>query len=244
MVDHTRLPRREAPLHGVSPEASGDVIDLLIPVLGRPQNAQPLVESIHAATSVPHTILFVCSRGDDAQIEACKTTNSVVLLIDGGDFEYARKINHAAVYPLRKKAHEFVFLGADDIHFHDGWDLAALEVHENTGKPVIGTNDLGNPTVMAGRHATHNLVHRSYIERGTIDEPGKLLHEGYHHNYCDTEFIDTARSRNAWVFAPGSHVEHLHYIWHKGKDDDIYAKGRAMYGPDGRTYRDRKRLWR
>lgn len=220
------------------------MIDILVPVLGRPQNAKPLVDSIHAATENPHTILFICSRGDDEQIEACKETNSVVLLIDGGDFEYARKINHAATWPLRKKPHEFVFLGADDLRFLPGWDRHAIRVYRDTQMPVVGTNDLGNPTVMKGRHATHSLVHRSYVERGTIDEPGKLLHEGYHHNYCDTEFCETAKRRNAFVFAFDSHVEHLHPFWHKGEDDTIYEKGRRMYGPDRRTYTRRRRLWR
>ncbi len=212
------------------------MIDLLIPVLGRPASAQPLVDSIHAATTVPHTILFVCSRDDIAQIEACRQTGAVVVLSDDG--RYAPKINQAAVFPHSNTPSEWVFLGADDLTFHPSWDEAALAV----GSLVVGTNDLGNPTVMSGKHATHSLVARDYITEGTFDEPGKLLHEGYEHNFVDNEFIATAKARGVWAFAFDSHVEHNHPFWRKGQDDDIYKKGRLTYKQDGQTWKVRQRM--
>lgn len=219
------------------------MIDLLIPVLGRPQNAQPLVDSIHAATTVPHTIYFICTLGDEAQIEACKGTGAVTLLLGPGHSEYARKINHGIGWSAESGlAQEFVFLGADDLRFHPAWAENAL-AHYSEQTRVIGTNDLGNATVMAGKHSTHSLVHRSYVKVGTIDEPGKLLHEGYDHNYVDTEFIETAKSRGEFVFAAGSHVEHLHPFWHKGPDDVIYRKGRKKVNRDASTFNRRRRLW-
>ena len=220
------------------------MIDILIPVLGRPQNAKPLVESIHAATTVGHTCIFLATPGDTEQIEACKRTNAVTHLVAGDDFQYARKINAGAVFDYRNTPHEFMLLAADDLRFKPGWDVAAIRVWEETGKPVIGTNDLGNATVMKGLHATHSLVHRSYLEQGTIDEVGKLLHEGYHHNFCDTEFIDTAKHRDAFVFAADSHVEHLHPFWRKGPDDMIYRRGRKTFPRDRQTYLKRRSLWR
>ncbi len=216
------------------------MIDLLIPVLGRPQNAQPLVDSIHEATSVPHTILFVCSRDDHAQIEACKATGAVVLLSDDG--RYAPKINLAATFAHSNTPSEWVFLGADDLRFHPRWDTIAVNIGKTAAAVVVGTNDLGNPTVMSGKHATHSLVHRTYIKWGTFDEPGKLLHEGYEHNFVDNEFIATAKARGEWAFASASHVEHLHPFWRKGTDDHIYAKGRQTYKQDGQTWKVRQRL--
>lgn len=216
------------------------MIDILVPVLGRPQNAQPLVDSIHAATSVPHTIIFLCTRGDERQIEACKQTGAIVHLVEPGPCEYARKINIGA--NLDYTDHEWLFLGADDLRFHEGWDEAALEAGAG-GQRVIGTNDLGNATVMAGKHATHSLVHRSYADLGTIDAPGpKLLHE-YEHNYCDTEFVATAQHRGEWVFAADSHVEHLHPFWKKGADDEVYRKGRKKVNRDSGLFRQRRHLW-
>ncbi len=212
------------------------MIDILIPVLGRPQNAQPLVDSIRQNTILPYTIVFICSRGDDAQIEACKQTQARVLLVDGGDHEYARKINHAAVHDTLDG--EWLFLGADDLTFHPQWDTAAVAFCAL----VTGTNDLGNPTVMSGKHATHSLVARDYIAEGTFDEPGKLLHEGYHHNWVDSEFCATAKARGVWAFASESHVEHNHPFWRKGTDDDIYKAGRKTYHQDAQLWKVRQRL--
>ena len=219
------------------------MIDLLIPVLGRPQNAQPLVDSIRENTTVPHTVYFLCTRGDEPQIEACKATKCPTILVEPGRHEYARKINYGVEWSAEHfPGNEFVFMGADDLRFHPAWAERAVAYFSKRTR-VIGTNDLGNRTVMEGRHSTHSLVHRSYVALGTIDEPGKLLHEGYDHNYVDTEFIGTAMHRDEFAFAAGSHVEHLHPFWHKGPDDVIYRKGRKTVNRDRGTFNRRKRLW-
>ena len=136
--------------------ACAKMIQILIPVLGRPANAQKVADSVHAATATEHIIVFCATRRDEEEIEACKLTGSIVHLVDGGHGEYARKINSAIEADYAGA--EWSFTGADDLAFHPNWDLAAL-AREG---PVIGTNDLGNPTVKAGKHATHSLVHRSY----------------------------------------------------------------------------------
>ncbi len=218
------------------------MIDILIPVLGRPKNAAKVAQSISTHTRVPHTTIFLCSRHDDAEIEACADTGCVTWLVS--DERYAPKINEGVKVELGGEPSEFVFLGADDLAFHDGWDLEAIARFEETDKPVIGTNDLGNPTVIAGRHATHSLVHRSYIEQGTIDDSTILLHEGYDHNWVDTEFIETAMMRDSFTFAFESHVEHLHPFWKKGPTDVIYKRGQKHYHHDHRLFRERRRLWR
>jgi hypothetical protein len=218
------------------------MIDILVPVLGRPQNAQPLVSSIDRNTKVPHTTVFVCTRGDEAQIEACKQTGCVVHLVDDGDHQYARKINAGIAADYGRG--DFFFLAADDLKFHPRWDVKAIAAFENAGAPVVGTNDMGNATVIAGRHSTHTLVHRSYLERGTVDDPTVLLHEGYHHNFVDTEFIETAKWRRAFVSAYDSRVEHLHPFWRKAPDDVIYRRGRVFYHEDGELFKQRSRLWR
>lgn len=115
---------------------------------------------------------------------------------------------------------------------------------EDTTVGVVGTNDLGNPRVIAGKTATHSLVTRAYVgEHGTVDEPGKVLHEGYQHNFCDTEFVETAKRRGAWAFAGDSVVEHLHPHWSKGDDDETYRRGQAGFEVDRRLHARRRRLW-
>lgn len=226
------------------------MIDVLIPVLGRPQAIAPLADSIVTTSFVPVAIVFLCSPDDEEATEECVRlahafhqirVRSVAWPAGAGD--WAKKINLGY---LETRA-PFLLLGATDLRFHRGWDAEALRVAEAENAGVIGTNDLGNPTVMRGAHSTHPLVRRSYIdEQGTIDEPGKILHEGYEHQWVDTELVATAKARGRWAFADGSHVEHLHPIWGKGVMDETYEKALASTSArrDQRLYARRSRLWK
>lgn len=217
-------------------------VAILIPVLNRPGRVQPLIESIREADEpgIKTRPVFVCSDGDRAEIRAVETAGLEPLILHRpGKCEYARKINLGAA----ATDEPWVFLGADDLRFHPGWARAALIEHDRTGCLVVGTNDLGNPAVKAGRHATHSLVHRDYLAHGTIDEPGLLLHEGYDHNSVDVEFVETARVRGQFVFAADSHVEHLHRLWGKAPFDQTYRKGMRTATADKRLFQQRRKLW-
>jgi hypothetical protein len=223
------------------------VIGILIPVLGREKAIRPLLESIENSTSVEWALLFLCSPGDSTA-DVCAgftrgTSHMNTYIVgwspeEGGD--WARKINMGA-FELEEP---FVLLGATDLKFHPGWDVEALKVAEETGAGVIGTNDMGNATVMRGDHSTHPLVRMSYVdEYGTIDEHGKILHEGYSHQWPDTELVETAKARGQWAFAANSRVEHLHPFWHKGQMDSTYEKALSTSAEDHRLFGKRRRLW-
>lgn len=216
------------------------MIAIIVPVLRRPQNAQPLVDSLDESGANAH-LLFVCSPSDDEGFAAAESTECDVIVsgFDVGPGDWARKINLAF---CRTDA-PYLLLSADDLRFHPGWDTAALELAEQ-GYGVIGTNDLGNGEVMRGNHSTHPLVSRHYIDAcGTIDECGKVVHEGYTHNFVDVELVETAKARGAWAFAEGSHVEHRHHLWGKGEDDATYRLGREHYAEDQRLLASRRKLW-
>jgi hypothetical protein len=221
------------------------VIAILVPVLRRPSSAAPLAASLAEATTVPHRLVFVCNSSDREQVRACEDTGADIILApwQPGKADWARKINLA--YRLTEEP--YLLLGADDLRFHPGWDMAALGPRSPFNDPavgVVGTNDLGNPTVKAGKHSTHPIVRRSYAdEHGTVDGPRKAVSEAYWHNWCDTELVQTAKARSAWAFCPESRVEHLHWAWHKGADDEVYALGRQHYADDARLYRRRQKLW-
>ena len=86
---------------------------------------------------------------------------------------------------------------------------------------------------------------RSYIEEfGTIDERGKVLHEGYEHEYVDNEFIETAKHRGEFIHAEHAIVEHLHPDWGKAEVDDTYRLGRSQTNRDKALFRKRRKLWR
>lgn len=223
-------------------------ITILVPVLNRPQNAEPLYASILEASVEAHRVIFLCSPWDQEEILACDATGAEVSIMEfeNGPGDWAKKIN----YGFTLTQSDFCLLGADDLRFHPAWDVIAVEVAERSGAGVIGTNDLGNATVMRGLHSTHPLVRRAYAEeQGTIDEPGKCLHEGYSHQWVDTELVETAKMRGQWAFAKGSHVEHLHPFWSdgngskKGKMDSTYEQALSTSKEDHAHYQSRQQLW-
>ena len=204
------------------------MIDVLIPVLARPQNAAKVAESLKV-TREPYRLVFICSPNDHEQIKASRAqAETWVVPWKPGAGDYARKINWAA----RQTDSEWIFTGADDIIFHADWDEAALR----DGHRVIGTNDLHNPSVKAGTHATHFLIARSWLE-----ERGEIFHEGYDHWYVDNELVNVARKQGEWGFAADSHVEHLHPHWGLAEPDDTYRKGTRRARQDAALYRSRRR---
>ena len=180
------------------------MIDIIIPTLGRPERVASVVENVHKATASPHRIVFVCEAHDEATVAA------------------VRALGHEPVFNKRTKNYqgavntayaetdgEWLFCGADDLNFAFEWDCA---FPLNPGARVLGTNDLYNAYVLKGWHSTHSLVHRSYLDElgGVVDEgPGSFLAECYDHNFCDTEFIATAKMRGEFRPCLSAVVEHL-----------------------------------
>lgn len=152
--------------------------------------------------------------------------------------DYARKINVGA----RASKEPLLFLGASDIKFHENWFENAMK-HVDAGAQVVGTNDLGNPRVIRGLHATHSLVTREYANLGTIDKPRTVLSEEYVHEYVDDEFVETAKSRGVFAMAMDSVVEHMHPAFGKGKWDASYRETNKRLAQGYRVYKKRRALW-
>lgn len=214
-------------------------VAILVPVLRRPHRVVPLLESIEATTVEPHRVLFLCTEGDVAEIAAVEAAGCDHIDIRWARGDYARKINVG----YRSTTEPLLFLAADDVKFHPGWLEAACE-QLTDGVGVVGTNDLGNPRVLRGVHSTHSLVTRAYVDKyGTIDERGKVLHEGYWHEYCDDEFVETSWKREAWAFAKQSVVEHLHPSWGKAPTDRLYDQNHRRMVDGKRLFLERRHLW-
>lgn len=216
------------------------MIDVLVPVLGRPWNVAPLVESFLATTSQDE-LHFICTPGDDEQIAACVDSGQNVLVVEwpAAKGDYGRKMN----YGFRETKRPYLLLAADDVTFTAGWRQAAFACAGDFG--VIGTNDMASKHVMSGRSSTHPLVRRSYIEvyGGSYDGPGWLIHEGYDHNFSERELVELAQKRGQWVFCKGSVIKHRHPLWHTEEWDDTYRKAMKNFHKDQRLFSHRQRRY-
>lgn len=221
---------------------------IVAPVLSRPQNARPLVESLVTATEASWRLVFVCTPGDTAQITACDDlagfagVDVFVVGWPAGRGDFARKTNYA----FEMTAEPYVLLGADDLVFRPGWDRAALAVAREFDVGVVGTNDRANPTVIAGRHSTHPLVARAYVDAhgGYVDGLGKVYFEGYDHQFVDTELCATAQARGCYAHVHGAVVEHRHPIFDRTVPrDETYRKGQAEGAADRALFASRRHLW-
>jgi glycosyltransferase involved in cell wall biosynthesis len=217
---------------------------VLVPVLGRPQNVEPVLQSIGKNTLIPHRVLFLCSPEDEIEIAAVQAAGAEHLIMPfrTGRGNYARKINRG----FDASDEPWAFLAADDLNFHPGWDERALETFTRAGAGVIGTQDLGNPRVKRGHHSTHSLVSRAYIDQygsGTVDNSGRVLCELYSHQFVDNELVETAKTRGQFAFSPKSVVEHLHPHWGHTEMDDTYAKALQDGSHDGSLYVRRSHLF-
>ena len=225
------------------------MIDILVPVLGRPQNARPLVNSIEAATTVSFRINWVFTDGDHEQITASMATETgIPVTIAPGRGEYPRKMNEAYRYSDAWSSlhYPFVFLAADDLEFTVNWDHHLLDRMADPAVGVIATNDRANSQVKRGEFGTHCLIRRSYIDDqgGSLDGPGTVFHEGYDHNFVDRELCGLAQSRGQYAFARNSVVRHRHPLHDPHVPmDDTYKKGLANFQADRDLFFQRAAQW-
>ena len=213
----------------------GSDLAIIVPVWGRPYHIEPLLTSIYNATP-DAKVLFVLSDNEktnvksvieDAREEFITIESKVVRWRKGSrsmsaNFaDYPRKINAG----FRHTKEGLVFLGATDLFFDPRWFDNAVKYIDDKIQ-VIGTNDLTNPRVLAGTHATHSLITREYGNLGTFDNPDQVLHEGYWHEYVDDEFCATAQARGSIHYAEDSIVEHIHPLNKKRgvKSDFVYKQ--------------------
>jgi hypothetical protein len=215
------------------------MIDILIPVLGRPHRAAPLVQNIRDTTTVEHRIIFICTIGDDEQISECNVSDADMVTVaqfPAGPGDYAKKINVG-----KHLDGEWIFQAADDLTFTPGWAEAALKMADTgPGYDVVATNDMANASVKRGQFGTHNLIRRRYV---TERLGGQLLHEGYDHNFVDRELAGWAQHHGVFVFARHSRVTHNHPNWRTAPDDPTYQKGARRFRADQKLFYSRAHLW-
>jgi len=234
LSEHEYLERRPAP------PATAECA-VIVPVLRRPQNAEPFMRSLRASTGLA-TVYAVCepSGEDEDTAAAWKAAGAEVLR---GDDEHVigEDIHDPTAHTFAEKANlgyrqtrePWLFLVGDDVRFWPGW-LDHTQHAAGERFHVVGTNDLANSRVTSGEHATHLLVRRKYVDGmgASWDGPGVLAHEGYRHNFVDDEIVTAAKARGVWTPCLPAKVEHLHPFDGKAEMDEVYRLGAASAEQD------------
>lgn len=140
---------------------------------------------------------------------------------------------------------ELFMLATDDLEFTPGWLDPILRRFEDPQIQVCAPWD-----GLFERGKSSYVMRRRYIEEcGTIDELGKVFHEGYAHCYVDKEFLDTAIHRGVFAFIKESLVKHCHANspFAKYPQDATYHRLNELSGTgseDQALYESRKHLFR
>lgn len=217
-------------------------IAVIVPVIERPHAAEPFMESWANTTNGHSTVYPVVHVGDidtygawDRKLAEVGVENYPI--VGSSRTTYAAKVNWA--YETTEEP--WLLLVGDDVRFHEGWEEAALAAMGRGG--VISTNDGQRDDLHL--LAVHPIFQRTYLDTlgATVDGPGTLAHEGYHHAYVDQEWSYVARKRGMLHYAPDCLIEHLHPVFGKGEPDHIYELGNAHNDEDRELCVSRLEAW-
>jgi len=223
-----------------------DDVAVLVPVMKRPQNVAPLVESFERWNDGTANLYFVVDADDADEIAAVKAAGATYLVSDRGT-SFACKLNSG----FRQTTESFVFCCGDDVEFTPGWLAAARALSDRFD--VIGTNDANvgevrNQRVASGFHADHFFVRRSYVETegSCLDGPGFLAPEAYFHYFTDVEIIQLAKATGRFTPCLDSRVIH-HQPRYEGRPEDwdadpVYVRGGEYGSNDETKFRQRAAL--
>lgn len=216
----------------VAPPAS-EPTAVLVPAL-RHTNAELFMESLRASTGLAKA--YAIARHDEhGQITAWKEAGAEIIV--GQDcFTFAERMNLG----YRETTEPWLFVVGDDVRFHPGWLDHAQAIADELFH-VVGTNDMANPRVKDGYHATHMLIRRSYVDEvgASWDGPGVVAHEGYGHWFVDDEIVTAAKQRNAWAMAFGAKVQHFHPLFSTADNDEVYELGQSHAEADKALFEQR-----
>lgn len=247
------LAEQDYRLQAPPPPAADTEVAVLVPVMRRPHNAAPFMASLRASTGLAHCYA-IADEDDPITAAAWREAGATVLVRPGSAGTFAEKVNWGQRMTRRDwddfdgdgRGEPWLFVCGDDVRFTADWlDQTQQVARLAPAARVIGTNDLSNPRVVAGDHATHLLISREYVDEqgASWDGPGVVAHEGYGHWYVDDEIVFAAKQRGVWAMADRAIVDHLHPMWGKGVDDEVYRLGQSKAKTDGDLFEQRCALY-
>jgi glycosyltransferase involved in cell wall biosynthesis len=208
-------------------------VAVICPVLNRPENVAPLVESFKKHSDHRARLYFVVEPEDEQEALAIIEVGGEIIY-SGDASTFAEKVNVG----VAETEEPWVLLIGDDVEFTEGWLDAAEKLADRFD--VIGTNSTVNPREQAGEHADHMFIRRAYIDTygASLDGPGVVCHEGYRHFYVDYEIVELAKQRRVWSPCLDSVIIH-HRVRVPDETDQL---AEAAFEKDGKTWRRRAAL--
>lgn len=211
------------------------LVDVVVPtVRARLGNLLPLWESLRASTGLARLVPVVDDQDHLSELSKLGVDTSHAVVVPG---RFPVKVNAG----YKASTAPWVQVVGDDVRFHPGWlDHQQWIAGLYDGK-VIGSNDLANPRVMRGEHATHWMLSREYVDTvgASWDGPGVVCHEGYKHWFCDDEIVTAAKQRGVFQPALGAVIEHLHPITGLVETDDVYTRNDKYANADMLLFKKR-----
>jgi glycosyltransferase involved in cell wall biosynthesis len=226
------------------PMPEKNAVAVLCPIYKRTENIPELVRSFQTHTGLGEATLYLIADEGLVDLERDGLPGSRVE-------ELARTRGESCAQGwnsgYEQTTEPWVLLIGDDVRFHDGWLDQVRKL--SADYDVIGTNDttngVKNRKVANGSHSDHSFVRRSYVEKygASLDGPGSLACEDYHHWYVDMELIKLAKARGVFTPCLDSIVEHLHPGYDGDEDarraDPTYMKAVEHQVEDAETFKER-----
>ena len=194
-------------------------IAIIIPTRGRPEKVSVMVKNIEATITYPHQVYFYIDSDDSATIAACKDAKANFVIGSPSD-KYGKKINTA----YHQTIEPFLMLAADDVEFTPGWDKTMMAQFDDPKIGIVGHYDnwlIGQ----TGKHGSHLLVRRAYIQKfsGVEDEENTIYSTQYFHYNTDIETEQTAMKRGAFAMSKAI-IYHHHWVNGESQKDATYTQ--------------------
>lgn len=191
-------------------------IALLVPTLGRPQNAERLIDAWNATTEGRSDLWFLVDDDDPCRgdyLDVCRHSGAQVEI--GRPARLVSWTNRAALDRMHRYE---VFASWGDDHVPlDRFETPIMDaVDDAGGVAIIGTNDLVHgPAIPTACCVTSNIVRAlGWMALPTLE-----------HLACDLAWKALAVAAGCWRYLPDVRVEHRHPIVGKADWDPTYSVG-------------------
>lgn len=208
---------------------------IFLPTYKRPHALAEVAKNLETATGSQFTLYFGLEKDDYAGLDAAIATGHRAVI---NKYEPGYSNTIQSIYEASKEP--FILHANDDFLFLPNWDLGPLSMFEREDLMVVGLRQTEGDT----HGSAISLFRRRYIEEqsGVMDMPNRIFYP-YNHNYVDTEFTQTAQSRNVWAKYGDLVIIHQHPGFTGKEKDHTHKKNDETVHLDEATFNQRKHLW-